>query len=63
MKAKEYLLLERCVEDGILRGINRAHKHLIDDEFPSREELEMHIQQAIMLEISEWFDFEELKYE
>lgn len=60
MKAKEYLLIERCVEDGITRGINRAHKYLTgDSEIPSREQLHRYIQESVMLEIAEWFDFEE----
>ena len=57
MKAKEYILLDRCVEDGIMRGINRAHKHLNVDEVPSREQLQRYIQESVMLEICEWFDF------
>lgn len=57
MKAKEYLLLERCIEDGIQRGVNRAYKHLNPEEHPSKESLEECISDAVMLEITEWFDF------
>lgn len=63
MKANEYNLIERCIEDGIRRGINRAHKHLIDSEIPSRELLEQRIHESIMLEICEWFDFSDITRE
>ena len=58
MKANEYRLLDRCVEDGIQAGINRAYKHLGPNEQPSISSLKENIQQTVMLEISEWFDFE-----
>jgi hypothetical protein len=57
MKAKEYILLERCVEDGVMRGFNRAYKYAGPDEIPSRDHLQRCIQESVMLEISEWFDF------
>ena len=60
MKAKEYFLLERCIEDGIQRGINRAHKYLDDNQLPTREHLQRYIQESVMLEICEWFDFEKV---
>ena len=63
MKANEYNLIERCIEDGIRRGINRAHKHLNDSEIPSRELLEQRIHESIMLEICEWFDFSDITRE
>lgn len=56
MKAKEYLLLARCVEDGIQYGINRAHKHT---ESPTREHLVREIENAVMNEICTWFNFED----
>lgn len=49
-------LIERCVEDGIARGINRAHKHT---DAPTREDLEEAIMRAVLLEIDEWFVPEE----
>ena len=54
MKAKEYILLGKCVEDGIQYGINRAHKHT---DAPTREHLSREIENAIMNEICAWFDF------
>jgi hypothetical protein len=58
MKPKVYPLLERCVEDGINYGWNRAHKH--SDE-PDEAWIREQILQAVMNELSEWFDFEEFK--
>jgi hypothetical protein len=54
MKPKIYPLIERCVENGAVRGYRRAHKH-IDD--PSEEAICENIVDAIMLELSEWFAF------
>lgn len=56
MKAKEYQIIERCIEDGIRRGWTRAHKHT---ETPSSTHIGEEIFSAIMLEISEWFTFPE----
>lgn len=54
MRAKEYDLIDRCVADGVQRGWNRAHKHTdTPDEIFIRDQ----IYQAVMTEISEWFDF------
>ena len=58
MKAKEYLLLSKCVEDGIQYGINRAHKHT---DTPTREHLEREIENAVMNEMCSWFEFEEIE--
>ena len=56
MKAKEYNLIAECVENGIMLGWNRAHKHT-DNPEPGfiREQIE----QAVLNEICEWFDFED----
>lgn len=53
MKPQYYRLLERCVYDGAMRGIYRAEKY----EAKSDEERAEMIQDAIMLEITEWFTF------
>ena len=58
MKAKEYILIERCVEDGIARGMYRAYKH---NDSPTEEQIKTEIQNEVMNEISEWFTFEEFK--
>jgi hypothetical protein len=55
MTPNSYKLIQRCVEDGIKLGINRAHKHI---EKPTAEQLTNAIEQAVMHEIYEWFDFE-----
>ena len=59
MKAKEYEVLHRAVEEGILLGWNRAHKHW--DGPPTdavRDPILEAIQDAVMLTITEWFDFD-----
>lgn len=53
MTPKILPLLERCIEDGLTRGWNRAHKHT--DE-PSEERILEEQFNAIMGEIWEWFD-------
>jgi hypothetical protein len=57
MKAKEYNLITQCVETGVMLGWNRAHKH---DATPEDEAIRNAIEQAVLNEICEWFDFEEV---
>ena len=56
MKARDSLVLERCVEVGIKLGLNRARKH---QNAPTEVELVQAIQRAVMEEVEEWFIFEE----
>jgi len=56
MKAKEIAVLEKCIENGILYGWNRAHKHT--DE-PSEDLITYVMRDAIMHEVYEWFEFDE----
>ena len=56
MKARDGMVLERCVETGIRLGLNRARKH---KEAPTEDEVVEAIQRAIMEEVEEWFVFEE----
>lgn len=56
MKAKEYHLIAKCVETGIMFGWNRAHKH---DETPDPQHIRDSIEIAVISEICEWFDFED----
>jgi hypothetical protein len=56
MKARDSLVLERCVETGIRLGLNRARKH---QEAPTEAEVVQAIQRAVMEEVEEWFIFEE----
>jgi len=58
MNPKIYNLLSRCIEDGIKRGYRRAHKHV---ESPTEDSILDNIEECIMSEIVEWFDFEEFK--
>jgi hypothetical protein len=56
MKARDGMVLERCVETGIRLGLNRARKH---QEAPTEAEVVQAIQRAVMDEVEEWFLFEE----
>jgi hypothetical protein len=58
MKAKEYNLITQCVETGVMLGWNRAHKHT---DTPDPDTIRSAIEQAVLNEICEWFDFEEVK--
>ena len=55
MKAKEYDLLVRAVEEGVAYGWMRAHKH---NPTPDDESAKTEIANAVTSEICEWFDFE-----
>ena len=54
MIPKTYELLDRCIEDGVRYGLNRAYKHT---DTPSREQMEAEIENAVMNEICSWFYF------
>jgi hypothetical protein len=56
MKPREYNLIARCVEEGIMLGWNRAHKH---DENPDPQHIRDSIELSVISEICEWFDFED----
>lgn len=56
MTPNKYKLIEFCVETGARMGWSRAHKHT---DTPSSNQVQDAIVEAIMLEISEWFDFED----
>ena len=56
MKARDGMVLERCVEVGIKLGLNRARKH---QEAPTEAEVVETILRAVMDEVEEWFVFEE----
>lgn len=55
MKANEYKVLEEAVDNGILVGWTRAHKHT---EEPTGEDIRTAIFNAVMTEICEWFQFD-----
>ena len=56
MKARDGMVLERCVETGIKLGLHRARKH---QEAPTEAEVVEAIRRAVMDEVEEWFVFEE----
>ena len=55
MKPKTYNLMERCVETGVAYGYRRAFKHTDD---PGKDAILDNIVSGVMLELSEYFDFE-----
>jgi len=56
MKPKLYQLLERCISDGIDKGIYQYNKHE-DQPIDIPEEMKHHLVLSIMNETSEWFSF------
>lgn len=56
MKVNEYKLIEKCVEDGSLFGLNRAFKY---NDAPTDQEIVDEIVAAVMQELCEWFDFDQ----
>lgn len=58
MKAKEYNLIAQCVETGVMSGWYRAHKH---NDAPDSEAIRYAIEQAVLNEICEWFNFEGIR--
>ena len=57
MKPKIRRLLEECIADGVSYGFTRAHKHT---DTPDRSVIESQIHDAVMAEIDEFFDFDEV---
>ena len=55
MRPKVREILEECIENGVVVGYARAHKH---GEHPERNHIQECIEGAIWLEIDERFDFE-----
>lgn len=47
-------VLRRAVEEGVRYGYRRAHKHT---ESPGEERIIECVEDAVMNEIAEWFDF------
>jgi len=56
MRPRTYRILEMAVESGVEYGYNRAYKHTDD---PSDEQIKQSISEAVLLEISEWFDVDD----
>jgi hypothetical protein len=56
MKPKTYRILSEAVEKGIRYGWHRAHKH---NEEPDQVEIQGALHNAIMFEISEYFELDD----
>ena len=55
MKVKEYTVLTDCVERGVAYGMSRAYKH---SDTPSADYINQQITDAVLLEINEYFTFD-----
>jgi hypothetical protein len=56
MQVKEYTVLTDCVERGVAFGMARAYKH---SDTPLPEYINGQIVDAVLVEISEYFNFKE----
>ena len=56
MQVKEYTVLTDCVERGVAFGMARAYKH---SDTPSPEYINSQIVDAVLVEISEYFNFKD----
>ncbi|MBI4151840.1 hypothetical protein HY496_02620 [Candidatus Woesearchaeota archaeon] len=58
LKVKAYPVLCQAVEEGVAYGWNRAHKHTSE---PGEEVIREQIEQAVLNEVCERFDFDDDK--
>jgi hypothetical protein len=56
MKPDLYKIIEMAVNSGVVIGYNKAHKHNDD---PDEDQIIDAIENAVMMQICEWFRFEE----
>ena len=56
MQVKEYTVLVDCVERGVNMGMTRAYKH---SDTPALDHINSQIVDAVLLEISEYFNFKD----
>jgi hypothetical protein len=56
MRVNEYYVLSDCVERGVQFGMSRAYKHT---DFPTEEQIKIALVDAVLLEISEYFNFDD----
>ena len=56
MVPKTYKVLELAVCDGVALGWSHAHKHV---DNPSPEQIQSAIVRDVLLQIDEWFRFED----
>ena len=61
MKAKDYAVLCRAIEDGIAYGLTRADKYAEADPLTEaqRERVADKLEEAVLNEVCEWFDFDD----
>ena len=57
MEANLYKVMEMVVEEGVRHGWHRAHKHLDPGQSPSEAAVGT-ITDAVMLSVSEYFNFD-----
>lgn len=58
MKANEYKILSEAVEEGVSYGYQRAFKY---SDNPTPDAIQASIAGAVMLQICEYFIFEDMK--
>lgn len=56
MKAREYAILARAVEEGVAYGYTRAHKHV---DTPTRDQLQACVEMEVLNAICEVFEFDD----
>ena len=56
LKVKVWNVVSEAVEHGVVLGYNRAHKHT---DNPDADMIQNHIQEAVMIELSEVVDFDD----
>lgn len=54
MKARTYEIMRRAVEEGVAYGWRRAHKY---NDKPDDASLKEAIEDGVMSEVCEWFEF------
>ena len=60
MRAKEYDLMRRAVEDGVAYGWRRAHKY---NEAPDERAICDAMEEAVVNALCEWFTFDDIPAE
>lgn len=53
LNPKTWIILERCVEEGMEAGWNHAHEHY---DSPTMEQIFQSIEQYILLNIDQYFE-------
>jgi len=56
LKVNVYRVLDDCIANGISAGWNKAHKHT---DTPPEDEIKRQIHLYVMLEVSEYFEFDD----